>query len=149
MARGVEWNMSIENNPSSDHVFGLLASLVERYAGDDVDQPVNPYRSPGELKELLDLSLGERGESVEGVMKIMESLAGATPRSTSTRFYNQLFGGRDAVATAADMLVPVLNSSMYTFKAAGAMAIVEEIVLKRLTLREQRGPLRLGDRCPI
>jgi len=124
--------MSLSNEQGASDVYTLLASLVERYVAGDIEQPVNPYRSPEELKSLLDFSLTESGESVEGVMDAMESLAGASPRSTSKRFLNQLFGGRDAVATAADMLVPVLNSSMYTFKAAGAMAIVEETVLNRL-----------------
>lgn len=124
--------MSLSNEQGSSDAFSLLASLVERYVVGDIEQPVNPYRSPKELKSLLDFSLSETGQSVEEVMDSLEALAGASPRSTSKRFLNQLFGGRDAVATAADMLVPVLNSSMYTFKAAGAMAMMEEAVLNRL-----------------
>ncbi len=99
---------------------------------DDADQPVNPYRSPAELTEHLDLALDQQGQSVERVMDVLADLVAATPRTTSKRFYNQLFGGRDPVATAADMLVPVLNSSLYTFKAAGPMTVVEEVVLERM-----------------
>ena len=111
---------------------GRLSQIVDRYIRDDVDQPVNPYRTPEELKQLLELSLGEDGMPADRVMDALSDLAGATPRSTSTRFYNQLFSGREPIATAADMLVPVLNSSLYTFKAAGPMTIVEETVMERL-----------------
>ena len=109
-----------------------MSSIVRQHMREDTDQPVNPYRSPAELAEHLGLSLATQGQSVEHVMDALADLAAATPRSTSKRFYNQLFGGRDPVATAADMLVPVLNSSLYTFKAAGPMTVVEEIVIERM-----------------
>jgi len=122
---------STEQSAQTDPI-GRVAEIIQRYIQNDTDQPVNPYRSPDELKSLLDLSLGSAGESTVQVMHSLEALAGATPRSTSKRFYNQLFGGRDPVATAADMLVPVINTSLYTFKAAGPMAIVEEIVMEHM-----------------
>ena len=106
--------------------------IAQRYIQSDIDQPVNPFKSPQELKSALDLSLGHNGQPNSKVLESLEALIQATPRSTSKRFYNQLFGGRDPIATAADMLVPVLNTSLYTFKAAGPMAIIEEIVIQRM-----------------
>jgi len=109
-----------------------VTEIIVGYMQDDTDQPVNPFRTPDQLKSMLDLSIGTQGNSSEQVMDALEVLAGATPRSTSKRFYNQLFGGRDPIATAADMLVPVINTSLYTFKAAGPMAIVEETVINHM-----------------
>lgn len=118
------------NNQSS--IIESVSKIAQRYAAGDTTCPVNPFRTPSELKSQLDLTICEAGTSTEHVMEVLEQLVQATPRSTSKRFYNQLFGGRDPVATAADMLVPVINTSLYTFKAAGPMAIVEEIVLERM-----------------
>ena len=120
------------SSPSGPGPLERVSSIVRQHVQGDTGQPINPYRSPAELKEHLDLSIDPEGQSAEGVMDALAELAAASPRSTSKRFYNQLFGGRDPVATAADMLVPVLNSSLYTFKAAGAMALVEEIVIERM-----------------
>ncbi len=110
----------------------MAGEIASRYIDDDIQNPVNPFRSPAELEASLDLDIREDGETVEQVMGALENLASATPRTTSTRFYNQLFSGRDPIATAADMLSPVINSSMYTFKAAGPMAMIERVVIGRM-----------------
>jgi glutamate/tyrosine decarboxylase-like PLP-dependent enzyme len=109
-----------------------IASIIRQHIQDDTDQPVNPYRTPEQLREHLDLALDHEGQSAEQVMDRLEEIAAATPRSTSKRFYNQLFGGRDLLPTAADMLAPVLNTSLYTFKASGPMAVMEEVVIRRM-----------------
>jgi len=110
----------------------LMAQIAERYIAGDGLSPVNPYHSPEELEAALDLAIREEGEPIERVMEMLEEVASVTPRSTSTGFCNQLFSGRDSVATAADMLAPVLNTSIYTFKAAGPMIIIEKLVIVRL-----------------
>ena len=110
----------------------VVGEIAIRYIEGNTDSPTNPYRTPEELIELFDLSIQDSGEPASDVMDAVEAIAMASPRSTSTRFYNQLFSGFDPVATAADMLVPVLNNSMYTFKAAGVMTIVEQLVIQRM-----------------
>ncbi len=128
--------------PNSDPIVHPLASSADpithageialRYAWNETHPPVTPYRLPDELESRLDLAICEEGEPTEQVMRALEELANATPRSTSTRFCNQLFSGSDPIATAADMLVPVINTSLYTFKAAGPMAMIEQIVIAKM-----------------
>ncbi len=131
--RGIQSRMPVTPEPNSQSsIIECVSKIAQRYADGDATCPVNPFRTPSELKSQLDLAINETGSSTEHVMEVLEQLVLATPRSTSKRFYNQLFGGRDPVATAADMLAPVVNTSLYTFKAAGPMAIVEEMVLERM-----------------
>jgi sulfinoalanine decarboxylase len=59
----------------------------------------------------------------------------ATPLTSGTRFVNQLFAGRERVATAAELLSVLLNNSMYTYKAAGPMMLVENEVVGRLAAK--------------
>ncbi|MHC4975314.1 MAG: pyridoxal phosphate-dependent decarboxylase family protein [Planctomycetota bacterium] len=88
-------------------------------------EPVTPYVSASDMLEQLDLSLGEGGLSEPQAFALMRQVMERTPKSTTTRFWNQLFGGRGAVSTGADMLTSILNSSMYTYKAAGPHIQIE------------------------
>jgi glutamate/tyrosine decarboxylase-like PLP-dependent enzyme len=110
----------------------LAGEIAARYTQGNTQTPITPYRSPAQLESQLDLAITDAGEPVEQVMEALEALINATPRSTSKRFYNQLFSGQDPVATAADMLAPVLNTSLYTFKAAGPMTMIEQLVIRRM-----------------
>lgn len=55
-----------------------------------------------------------------------------TPTTAGPRFFNQLFAGRERVATIAEALTVVLNSSMYTYKVAGPQVLIEHEVLQRM-----------------
>ena len=123
-------------NPTEDQeAIEFASQIAQRFVAGDIDQPVNPYRSPGDVASEFDLEFTEQGMSLESVMGEMERIIEATPRSTSRRFYNQLFGGRDAASTAADMLVPVINTSLYTFKAAGPMTMIEEVIMRHMATK--------------
>ncbi len=128
--------------PKSDSITRRLTSPTDpithageialRYTLGETQTPVAAYQLPNELESQLDLTICKEGESTDQVMRALEELANATPRSTSTRFCNQLFSGSDPIATAADMLVPVINTSLYTFKAAGPMAMIERIIIAKM-----------------
>lgn len=81
------------------------------------------------LAETLPLASVQEGLTPEKTWQAMEAVLEVTPSTSHPLFLNQLFGGRVAAAVAAEMLTPVLNSSLYTFKAAGAQVLVENQVL--------------------
>ncbi len=116
-----------------------LGSLVERalelaraYVAREHDPAHPAVRDPERLAATLDVALGERGLAVEGVMARLGEVLAATPSTSSWRFVNQLFGGREPVATAAEILAVMANVSMYTFKAAGAQVLVERELLHHM-----------------
>lgn len=88
--------------------------------------------NPARLEARLDLSLGAGGLPVDAVLSRLSEVLSVTRSSSSWRFVNQLFGGREPVATAAEMLAAVPNVSMYTFKAAGAQILVERELLRHM-----------------
>ena len=92
-------------------------------------------RSPRQLREELGIALGREGISLAAVVEKLEVLLAETPSSASPRFFNQLFGGRDDVAVVAEMLTPLVNTSMYTYKAAGPQVLVEQEVLSRMAAK--------------
>lgn len=94
--------------------------------------PVRPYLGPEELAAELDLTLRAEGESLDDLWEGLRRLFAATPRIASPRFFNLLFGGRDPVATAAEILTVLANTPMHTFKAAGVQVLVEQQVLAHM-----------------
>jgi len=113
-----------------------IISRVSEIAIEFLDQerslPGGSLRDPGQLARDLELTLGENGIEPGAVMERLRAVLRATPSSSSWRFVNQLFGGREPLGTAAEMLTAIPNVSMYTFKAAGAQILVETEVLRRM-----------------
>jgi len=87
---------------------------------------------PARLERRLDLRLGADGLTTPEVLARLRAALAVTPSSSSWRFVNQLFGGREPAAMAAEMLAAVPNVSMSTFKAAGAQILVERELLRHM-----------------
>ncbi|MCP4201730.1 MAG: aminotransferase class V-fold PLP-dependent enzyme [bacterium] len=100
-----------------------------------------------EISARLGIALGPEGRPFEEVVAKLGRVLDATPSSSSPRFLNQLFGGREPAATLAEMLVPLADTSMYTYKVAGAQVLVELEVLARL-LAAVPFPEGEGTFCP-
>ena len=80
----------------------------------------------------LALALPEVGLGAEATLEKLRALLRLAPRTSSRRFANQLFAGREEIATVADMLVSATNTTMATYKAGGAFILVEQVVLERM-----------------
>lgn len=80
----------------------------------------------------LPVGLPARGLGEEAALGLLRRLVDATPTTSGPRFVNQLFAGRERVATAAEIASAALNTSMYTFKAAGPQVLVERAVIEKM-----------------
>lgn len=85
-----------------------------------------------EMEQRVQLALGEEGLPEDEVLERMRLAAVLTPKTSDPRFYNQLFAGRQPMANAAEMLTGMLNVSMYTYKVAGPMILIENEILDRM-----------------
>ena len=94
--------------------------------------PRRADHGPAELEEELGIALGAEGSTFEEVAGKIKRILAATPSAAGRRFFNQLFGGRDPIAVAAEMLTAMTNTSMYTYKVAGPQVLVEREVLARM-----------------
>ncbi|MDH3745917.1 MAG: pyridoxal-dependent decarboxylase, partial [Acidobacteriota bacterium] len=115
----------------------MLERLFEIAAAQLAAESELPQRHPdaAELREALGIPLSVEGTSFEEVSDRLTAILAETPSSASPRFFNQLFGGRDDVASLAEMLTPLVNTSMYTYKVAGPQVLVEQEVLDRMALK--------------
>jgi len=106
--------------------------LVREQLAAEGDLPGAEMRNPEHLAETLEFAPPVEGLEFETVVDRLRGVMQATPSSSSWRFLNQLFGGREPVAAAAEVLAVVSNISMYTFKAAGAQILLERALLRSM-----------------
>ena len=110
---------STENRLS--RTFDLLRRHLER----ERNEPVTPWASAEELRGRIPMQLPVDGIDDDTLFERLEALVASTPRTTTRRFFNQLFSGRDDFGSIGEILAAFLNSSMYTFKAAGPQVVLE------------------------
>ncbi|MDC7995343.1 pyridoxal phosphate-dependent decarboxylase family protein [Altibacter sp. HG106] len=99
---------------------------------DEATHPVADFIPADTLYDALDLSLQKEGISEEVFEEALQELVFKTPRTATSAFFNQLFGGRNEKAVLGELLAVLLNNSMYTYKAAGPQIGVEKVVLRKV-----------------
>ncbi|NNG16101.1 MAG: cysteine synthase [Gemmatimonadales bacterium] len=112
-------------------VIAALSHLASSRLATEHQPFVPSEHSPSDLRRELGIALAEHGSSLEELVHKLERILAATPSSSSRRFFNQLFGGRDPAGLLAEMLTPLANSSMYTYKVAGPAVLIEREVIAR------------------
>jgi glutamate/tyrosine decarboxylase-like PLP-dependent enzyme len=109
----------------------FLANLLPQLAMSETEDPVRPPLPRGAASQLVP-PIHPEGRPCAEVLELLAGLALRAPLTTTPKFFNQLFSGRDPIATAADMLVAHLNVSMYTYKAAGPMVLAENALVEHM-----------------
>ncbi len=110
----------------------LFNELVELLLQEEERQPVAIPIDTDKLYQTLDLQLHDEPALDADFKKTLSQLIISTPKTASTSFFNQLFGGRLNRATLGDLLAVMLNNSMYTYKVAGAQVGIEKTILYRI-----------------
>jgi len=115
-----------------DKLLTEILDIAQELLDDENKSAPMPRVSPEQMREKIDFALGGSGVPVDEVLDRMREVVRNTPRTSSRRFYNQLFGGRQSISSAAEMLTGLLNVSMYTYKIAGPMILIENEVMSRM-----------------
>ncbi|MGC1473666.1 MAG: aminotransferase class V-fold PLP-dependent enzyme [Psychroserpens sp.] len=110
----------------------LFNELVEYLISEEKNNPVAKVISTDALYDKIDLELKNEAAIDTDFKNALKSIIKSTPKTASTSFYNQLFGGRIDRAVLGDLLAVMLNNSMYTYKVAGPQVGIEKIILKRV-----------------
>uniref|UniRef100_A0A8B9RDE3 Cysteine sulfinic acid decarboxylase n=1 Tax=Astyanax mexicanus TaxID=7994 RepID=A0A8B9RDE3_ASTMX len=98
----------------------------------DVKEKVCEWKDPEELRALMDLELGEHGESQQQLLKRVRDVAKYSVKTNHPRFFNQLFSGVDYHALTGRLLTETLNTSQYTYEVAPVFVLMEDVVLRKL-----------------
>ncbi|WP_299275816.1 aminotransferase class V-fold PLP-dependent enzyme [uncultured Psychroserpens sp.] len=110
----------------------LFSELVELLISEEKNHPVATPIDTNVLYETLDLQLTNEPTIDSDFKTSLKDIIRSTPKTASTSFFNQLFGGRIPRATLGDLLAVMLNNSMYTYKVAGPQVGIEKTVLRKI-----------------
>ena len=125
--------MTQKNNMAAmTEMLSQFNQLVEKLLTEESKQGVAPFVPTDDLDTNLDLGLQEEGAGLEVFNKALEQLVLSTPRTGTSLFFNQLFGGRKPDSVLGDLLAVLLNNSMYTYKVAGPQIGIEKTILKEI-----------------
>ena len=111
---------------------GALRTVVKDVLRSEEREPVRINPNPASCVEEVNLSLPEHGIGLDELANRLTRLLLASPTTSTPRFFNQLFGGRDWASVLGDMLVPLVNNSMYTYKVAGPHVLIEDLLVKKM-----------------
>jgi sulfinoalanine decarboxylase/sulfinoalanine decarboxylase/aspartate 1-decarboxylase len=106
--------------------------LAQNFLEAEEAHAVVPPIKPEDLLSVLDLTLDENPIPDEKLYAIINDIILHVPRLNTNRFFNQLFGGRNAKASLADLLVVLLNNTMHTYKVSGPMVGVEKELIANI-----------------
>lgn len=110
----------------------LFQRITNALLLDEKENPIARHIPSAELFETLDISLKEEPLSEDEFEQVVKELIFASPRTATSGFFNQLFGGRNEKAVLGDLLAVILNNSIHTYKAAGAQIGVEKMILRTI-----------------
>ncbi|SDR92821.1 sulfinoalanine decarboxylase [Formosa sp. Hel1_31_208] len=110
----------------------LFNELVEVLISEEQNNPVATPINTTELFDTLNLQLNDDPIVDKDFKKTVTDIIKSTPKTASTSFFNQLFGGRISRATLGDLLAVMLNNSMYTYKVAGPQVGIEKVILHKI-----------------
>lgn len=107
----------------------IATALLE----DEKKFPVVDYIPSSDLFNQVDLSLNENPIDEETFLTKLKELVMASTRTSTSGFFNQLYGGRNEKAILGELLAVLLNNSMYTYKAAGVQVGVEKVIIRKVS----------------
>ncbi|XP_071768120.1 acidic amino acid decarboxylase GADL1 [Centroberyx gerrardi] len=98
----------------------------------DVREKVCEWRSPEQLKELLDLELGDGGEAQSKILQRCRDAIRYSVKTTHPRFFNQLYAGMEPYSLVGSFIIEALKPSLYTYEVAPVFTLMEEAVLAKM-----------------
>ncbi|WMI68397.1 pyridoxal-dependent decarboxylase [Mangrovimonas sp. YM274] len=131
-----------------DEDLKLFNELVQVLLEEEQSQPVAKPIETELLYDKLDLSLPDTPTSADDFKAELIEIIKYTPKTASSSFFNQLYGGRLDKATLGDLLAVMLNTSMYTYKIGGPQIGIEKIILKKICEIVGYGPNSDGTFAP-
>lgn len=109
----------------------LFNELVEILIKEEEEEPVADRIDANKLYDAIDLSLQDKGMVDEAFKTVLKDVIVATPKTATSLFFNQLFGGRQSKAILGDLLAVMFNNSMYTYKVAGPQVGIEQEIIRQ------------------
>lgn len=108
----------------------LFSRLAQHLLETEESNPVAKRLKPESAFDEPEFSLNQNPIDDSNLVDKLKKIIDLTPKTSSKKFFNQLFGGRNSKAFLGDLLAVMLNNSMYTYKAGGIQVALEHEIFK-------------------
>jgi sulfinoalanine decarboxylase len=108
-----------------------LFDLVESFKKIHETDKVIEYKNPDELKQEVDLSLGEKHSNKE-LEPLIDQYIKYSVKTGHKQYLNQLFSGYNEPGVLGELLATLLNTSMYTYEVGHVAVLIERAVIEKM-----------------
>ncbi|XP_041845095.1 acidic amino acid decarboxylase GADL1-like [Melanotaenia boesemani] len=124
----------VMDNGAANFIQQAMAIILEDGVkkATDVREKVCEWRSPEQLKMLLDLELRDEGESEPEVLQRCRDAIKYSVKTGHPRFFNQLYAGMEPNSMVASFITEAIKTSLYTYEVAPVFTLIEDVVLRKM-----------------
>jgi glutamate/tyrosine decarboxylase-like PLP-dependent enzyme len=97
------------------------------------DNQIRKTIKPDELRKEIDLQISLYGTESNELLVILNEVMEYSVKTNHPYFMNQMFGNTQPIAFLADILISVMNTSMYTYEVAPVLTLIEKEIISNLT----------------
>ncbi|CAG8733073.1 9050_t:CDS:2, partial [Racocetra persica] len=106
------------------------------------------YKSPKELKQIMDLELGYDGIGVVGLMPLIQDILKYSVNTWHPGFLGKLYAGTNPVGIISEMVISLLNANSHVYDVSPALTMIENTVSQNLAKLLGMGEKSGGMTCP-
>ncbi|CAG8609975.1 4461_t:CDS:2, partial [Scutellospora calospora] len=106
------------------------------------------YKSPKELKQIMDLELGYDGIGVEGLMPLIQNILKYSANTWHPGFMDKLYAGTNPIGIISEILLSLLNANSHVYHVSPALTMIENTVSQSLANLLGMGEKSGGITCP-
>lgn len=103
---------------------------IKNYISNNNTKPVVNYKSPAELKEIIDFPVHQKGVSEHEFLEMLDLYLDYSVKTGNKQFFNQLYSGFNFPAFIGEVFTILANTSMYTYEVAPVATLIETEMIK-------------------
>ncbi|MFK5957384.1 MAG: pyridoxal-dependent decarboxylase [Lutibacter sp.] len=113
----------------------ILSSSFEKIknyleSNNDTNQPIVPFKTPSELKEVIDFNIDKNGVSEQEFLELVDKYLEYSVKTGNKQFLNQLYSGFNFPAFIGELFTVLANTSMYTYEVAPVATTIETEMIR-------------------
>ncbi|OAF68204.1 hypothetical protein A3Q56_04053 [Intoshia linei] len=124
-----------DNTNEKEFINCVYNKLVKYITEPKSKRRLSKFQQPDSLKEQLNLQLDKEGQDYDTLLSICDTVIQNSVNTGHPLFLNQLFGKIDNVSLIGTWLTSALNTSQYTFEVAPVFTLIENSILKHMSLK--------------
>ncbi|MCF6213528.1 MAG: pyridoxal-dependent decarboxylase [Flavobacteriaceae bacterium] len=105
---------------------------IKKYLKKSTDNsvPVNEFKTPLELKNVIDFDVNAKGISENDFLELIDKYLDYSVKTGNKQFLNQLYSGFNFPAFIGEIFTALANTSMYTYEVAPVATVVETEMIR-------------------